>query len=138
MPKWIIFMVFAILANSCLALFWKKAVMVTAPSLYSIVVGLTIFLSGVVDYLIEGGSWKTNNVGNFYPLILCAVICPIFYLLYSRALVSQEVSRAYPLNALGTIVVVVSVGVIFMHESLSVRKGLGMGLGIVAMWLLLF
>lgn len=127
-------MLLATLANSGFALLWKKSMSTVSYSVFMIFVGVAVLFTGLVSFLNSNQSNHTINI--WWPL-LASFFVAIFYLFYSKVLITQGISQAYPINAIGTIMFIALLGTILFGETLTIYKIGGLFSGAIAIWLLL-
>jgi len=127
-------MLLATLANSGFALLWKKSMSIISYSVFMIFVGVAVLFTGLVSFL---NSNQTNHTINIWWPLLASVFAAVFYLFYSKVLITQGISQAYPINAIGTIIFIALLGIILFGETLTIYKIGGLFSGALAIWLLL-
>src|SRR3989339_2005646 len=139
---WVIVLT-AALANSAFGIFWKRSLKQVEPPLFLIGMGLTALVFGVVYFLFffKADQGKSLLItGNKIPwnLFGATIAASFFYILFCYALSSSEISKVYPLNAFGTIIIVALFGVLIMNDVIVTRKVIGILLGLVAVVAVLY
>ncbi len=79
---------------------------------------------------VRGSSW-------FYFVILSISFYGISFLIYAVVLRYFPISKISPVMTIGTVVLVVFYGLLVVGETLSVGQLVGVGLGIISIWLIL-
>jgi small multidrug resistance pump len=73
----------------------------------------------------------------FNPLFICAIsLYGLGFILYAVILSKIELSKAYPIASVGAIILVCIFSLIFMQETITIHKIIGLGLCIVGILLL--
>lgn len=77
---------------------------------------------------LEGFVGKAKTVV-LNPFLLLSALCYVSgFVLYSIVLTKLELSRAYPVASVSTIVIILVVSALFLRESIGVQKMIGIAL----------
>jgi multidrug transporter EmrE-like cation transporter len=81
--------------------------------------------------------YKSKNM-LLNPLFLCAVtLYGLGFILYAVVLSKVELSKAYPIASVGAIILVSISSILFLNESITIYKTIGIGFCIAGIFLIL-
>lgn len=133
MNKWI-YLAIAIVANGLFGIFWKRSMSVTTGPFLFTVVGFCAGLSCLTAFLVSHQPISRSPSPELWVVYVAAVCCTVFYLVNSRVFAHFPVSIAYPILSAGTIVLILIYDTALEHETLTLRKAIGIVLAIAAIW----
>lgn len=128
-------MLLAAVVNSLFGIFWKKAIVMVSPSIFLMTLGSLAVVGGVVSALLDGAEIKTG-LANLWPLPLSVIFVVIFYFVYSKLLTTEDISKAYPILSISTLLIITLAGLVFFKEPLTAKKVAGVACGIASIWLI--
>jgi len=144
--KVLFIMIVAMMANGCLGFVWKKSVTSgITPGTFAIFLGVGLIIFGIGYHLFTNSNFNDlKNVGGSLafskPIILYLVASMIGWIIacYSFSFLygTQPMSFVYPVISIGTILLMVMFGYLFLSENMPWTKVTGILLGIASIVLL--